>query len=113
MLAVGLWSRVRKRSPYRQRRARKAHRGELVQLDGSLHAWFEARGPQACLLTLVDDATGTSLGRFSAQETIWAAVDVLRLWLTRYGVPRALYTDWKTSTCACRTPKNAQRGRRR
>lgn len=95
MLAAGLWSRARKRSPYRQRRERKAHRGELVQLDGSFHAWFEGRGPQACLLTLVDDATGLTLGQFSAQETIWAAVGVLRLWLKRYGVPRALYTDWK------------------
>jgi transposase len=95
MLAAGLWSRTRKRSPHRRRRERKAHRGELVQLDGSLHAWFEGRGPQVCLLTLVDDATGTTLGQFSAQETIWAAVGVLRLWLTQYGVPRALYTDWK------------------
>ena len=95
MLAAGLWSRARKRAPHRQRRERKAHRGELVQLDGSLHAWFEGRAPHACLLTLVDDATGTTLGQFSAQETIWAAVGVLRLWLTQYGVPRALYTDWK------------------
>jgi transposase len=95
MLDAGLWSRARKRSPHRQRRERKAHRGELVQLDGSLHAWFEVRAPHACLLTLVDDATGTTLGQFSAQETIWAAVGVLRLWLTAYGVPRALYTDWK------------------
>ena len=78
MLADGLWSRARKRSPHRRRRERKAHFGELVQLDGSFHDWFEGRGPQSCLLTLVDDATGRSLGRFSAQETIWAAVAVLR-----------------------------------
>ena len=95
MLAAGLWSRARKRTPHRRRRARMAHRGELVHLDGSFHPWFEDRGPAACLLTLVDDATGTTLGQFSAQETIWAAVAVLRLWITRYGVPRALYTDWK------------------
>jgi transposase len=95
MLAAGLWSRARKRSPHRRRRARMAHRGELVQLDGSFHPWFEDRGPTACLLTLVDDATGATLGQFSPQETIWAAVAVLRLWVTRYGVPRALYTDWK------------------
>ena len=95
MLAAGLWSRARKRSPHRRRRERKAHRGELVQLDGSVHPWLEGRGPLACLLTLVDDATGTTLGQFGPQETIWAAVGVLRLWLTQYGVPRALYTDWK------------------
>jgi transposase len=40
MLAAGLWSRARKRSPYRRRRERKAHFGELVQLDGSFHRWF-------------------------------------------------------------------------
>jgi transposase len=95
MLAAGLWSRARQRSRHRRRRERKAHFGELVQLDGSFHPWFEARGPASCLLTLVDDATGRSLGRFAAQETIWAAVAVLRRWIEAYGIPRALYTDWK------------------
>jgi len=95
MLAAGLWSRARKRSPHRRRRERHAHFGELVQLDGSFHAWFERRGPQNCLLTMVDDATGQSLGRFGAQETIWAAAGVLRAWMEQFGVPRALYTDWK------------------
>lgn len=95
MLAAGLWSRVRRRSPHRRRRERKAHFGELVQLDGSFHPWFEDRAGASCLLTLVDDATGRTLGRFSAQETIWAAVAVLRDWMAAYGIPRALYTDWK------------------
>ena len=95
MLVAGLWSRARKRSPHRRRRERKAHFGELVQLDGSFHPWFEDRGPHSCLLTLVDDATGRSLGRFGAQETIWAAVEILRAWIDQYGIPRALYTDWK------------------
>src|SRR5207253_374001 len=74
MLTAGLWSRARKRSPHRRRRERKAHFGELVQMDGSVHPWFEGRGAPSCLLTLVDDATGNTLGRFGAQETIWAAV---------------------------------------
>jgi transposase len=95
MVAAGLWSRARKRSPHRQRRPRMAHFGELLQLDGSFHPWLEDRGPHSCLLTLVDDATGQSLGRFGAQETIWAAVGILRAWISRYGIPRALYTDWK------------------
>ena len=95
MLGEGLWSRARKRSPHRRRRPRKAHFGELVQLDGSVHRWFEDRGPASCLLTLVDDATGRSSGRFSAQETIWAAVAVVRQWIEAYGIPQALYTDWK------------------
>jgi transposase len=95
MLAAGLWSRARKRSPHRRRRERHTHFGELVQLDGSFHPWFERRGPQSCLLTMVDDATGQSLGRFGAQETIWAAAEVLRAWIAQFGLPRALYTDWK------------------
>jgi len=96
MLAAGLWSRQRTRTPYRQRRMRKAHFGELVQLDGSFHRWYEARGPQRCLITMVDDATSRSDGRFSGEETIWAAAAVLRRWIEQHGVPLALYTDWKT-----------------
>src|SRR5215210_2293635 len=95
MLAAELWSRARKRSPHRRRRERMTHFGELVQLDGSFHRWFEGRGPESCLLTLVDDATGRSLGRFGPQETLWAAVGIVRAWIGRYGIPRALYTDWK------------------
>lgn len=95
MLAEGLWSRARKRKAHRQRRERKAHFGELVQMDGSFHAWLEGRGPSGCLMNLVDDATGTTLCRLGEEETIWAAVGVLRAWIERYGVPRALYTDWK------------------
>ena len=95
MLAAGLWSRQRKRTPYRQRRERKAHFGELVQLDGSFHLWYEARAPQRCLMMMVDDATSRSDGRMGAAETIWAAAGVLRQWIERYGVPLALYTDWK------------------
>src|SRR5262249_47058294 len=95
MLAAGLWSRTRKRSLHRRRRERKAHFGELVQLDESFHAWLERRGPPSCLLTMVDDATGRSLGGLAAQETIWAAAGVLRAWVEQHGVPHALYTDWK------------------
>ena len=95
MLAEGLWSRARKTRQHRQRRARRAHFGDLVQLDGSFHEWLEQRGPRGCLMNLVDDATSTTLCRIGEQETIWAAVGVLRAWMEKYGVPRALYTDWK------------------
>lgn len=95
MVAAGLWSRARKRAPHRQRRERKSHFGELVQLDGSFHLWYESRAARGCLMNLVDDATGRTLARLGDQETIWAAVDVLRRWIETYGVPLALYTDWK------------------
>jgi hypothetical protein len=46
-------------------------------------------------MNMVDDATGTTCSRLGEQETMWAAVGVLRCWIGKYGVPRALYTDWK------------------
>jgi transposase len=95
MLEEGLWSRERRGRAHRRRRERKAHFGELVQLDGSFHDWLEGRGPRGCLMNMVDDATGTTLCRMGKEETIWAAVGVLRAWMERYGVPQALYTDWK------------------
>jgi len=95
MLGAGLWTRERRGRAHRRRRERKAHFGELVQLDGSFHDWLEGRGPRGCLMNMVDDATGTTLCRLGQEETIWAAVGVLRAWIERYGVPQALYTDWK------------------
>jgi transposase len=95
MLSAGLWSRKRKHKPHRKRRERKAHFGELVQMDGSFEKWLEGRGPAGCLMNMVDDATGTTLNRLGEQETIWAAAGVLRAWIESYGVPLALYTDWK------------------
>jgi hypothetical protein len=95
MLAEGLWSRQRKRKKHCQRRERKPHFGELVQLDGSFHDWLEGRGPRGCLMDMVDDATSRVEARMGKEETIWAAVGVLRAWIRNYGVPRALYTDWK------------------
>src|SRR3989441_12846151 len=74
---------------------RKPHFGELVQLDASFHPWLEDRAANGCLMHMVDDATGTVLCQFSAGETTWAAAHLLRAWIERYGVPRALYTDWK------------------
>jgi transposase len=95
MLTEGLWSRERKRRKHRRRRERKEHFGELVQLDGSFHPWLEERGPQGCLIDLADDATNTTLAQLGEEETIWAVADALRAWIERYGVPLALYVDWK------------------
>jgi transposase len=94
MLAEGLWSRER-----------KEHFGEWVQMDGSFHAWLEERGPEGWLMDLVDDATNTTLARLGQEETIWAAAGTLRAWIERYGVPQALYVDWKN---LYKRPANAQ-----
>lgn len=95
MLEEGLWSRERRRRRHRRRRERKEHFGEMVQMDGSFHPWLEERGPEGCLMDLVDDATNTTLARLGKEETIWAAAGALRAWIERYGVPLKLYVDWK------------------
>jgi transposase len=110
MLAEGLWSRERRRRPHRRRRERKEHFGEMVQMDGSFHAWLEERGPQGCLMDLVDDATNTTLARLGQEETIWAAAGALRAWIERYGVPQALYVDWKNLYKRCATGPERLRG---
>jgi transposase-like protein len=96
---AALWQRQRRRKPYRQRRGAEVHFGELVQLDGSFHQWLEERGPRGCLMHMVDDTTTQAQGWFSAEESIWAAVALLRRWIERCGVPQALYTGLvKTTT---------------
>jgi transposase len=111
--AAGLWSRRRRRRPHRQRRPRAAHFGELVQLDGSFHDWFEGRAPWPVLLTLVDDATGTTLAQFVPAETTWSAAGLLEAWVTPYGVPRALYTDWHGTYHRAPTASERDRSERR
>ena len=66
-----------------------------MQLDGSFHDWLEGRGLDGCLMNMVDDASGDTLARLGGEETIWTAAGVLRAWVKKYGVPVALYTDWK------------------
>jgi len=53
-------------------RERKEHFGELVQMDGSFHAWLEERGPEGCLIDMVDDATNATRAQLGEQETISA-----------------------------------------
>ena len=110
MLAERLWSRERKRKKHCQRRERKSHFGELVQLDGSFHDWLEGRGARGCLMDMVDDATSQTQAHLGKEETIWAAAGVLRTWIQKYGVPRALYTDWKNVYKRKATPGEQLRG---
>jgi len=110
MLAEGLWRRRRKRKPYRQRRERRRHFGELVQMDGSFHAWLEERGPDGCLMNMTDDATSEVELRLGKEETIWAAANTLRTWIEKHGVPQALYVDWKNVYKRAPTQREQLRG---
>ena len=67
LLVAGLWKRQRRRKSYRERRERKAHFGEMVQIDGSHHKWFENRGGESCLMSMIDDATNRR-GSYMAEK---------------------------------------------
>ena len=95
LLAAGLWKKIRKRAKHRQMRERRARFGELVQMDGSHHKWFENRGEECCLIDMTDDATGECLGFFDEEETSMLALRVLQAWVKKYGIPMALYVDKK------------------
>jgi hypothetical protein len=99
-----LWRPRRKRSRHRQRRQRKEHFGELVQMDGSHHRWFGEEKQPSCLMDMVDDATGTTLALMDARETTGLAMNALWLWCERYGIPRALYVDRKNVFVTTREP---------
>lgn len=95
MIEEGIWKPKRaKQSPTHQLRERRACYGELVQIDGSDHAWFEDRGPKCTLLVFIDDATG-QLGElwFVPEETFFAYCEAARHYLERYGKPVAFYSD--------------------
>lgn len=95
MIESGLWKpKVRRAKPLHLARPRRACLGELVQIDGSHHDWFEQRGPRCCLTAFIDDATGrVTAARFDGAETTEGYMAVLRSHITEHGVPLALYSD--------------------
>ena len=95
MAADGLWRpKGRKQARIHQRRARRPCLGELVQVDGSPHDWFEGRGARCTLIVFVDDATSQLLAlRFAPAETTQAYMETLDHYLSRHGRPVALYSD--------------------
>ena len=96
LIKEGLWAVTRKRKKrHKAWRARRGHFGELVQMDGSHYLWFEIRGKMYCLMVMIDDATGIRMSLLSDGETTDAAMQLLWMWIERYGVPGFLYTDKK------------------
>src|SRR5262249_60252534 len=91
--AQGIDHFCRRPRPHRAWRARKAHVGELVQLDGSHHAWLEGRGPRGVLMASIDDASSRVWARFYSHEGTWPALGSLFRSVQSYGVPLALYAD--------------------
>ncbi len=95
LLEAKLWCRHRKRKDYRQRRERRECFGELLQIDGSDHAWFGDNYPRCCLLNIVDDATSTTLSQLDYGETCKVLLSTFKWWVERYGIPKAVYVDLK------------------
>ena len=93
LIGAGLWQSRRQRSVHRRWRARKEHWGEMVQMDGSHHDWFEGRRTWAVMMVLIDDATNQTYARFFEEETTVAAMTSFRRYGEQYGLPRSLYVD--------------------
>jgi transposase len=95
MIQAGLWQAKRRRAKrVHNPRQRRECLGELVQIDGSHHDWFEGRSTKCCLIAFIDDATGRVLGaRFFEQETTPGYLAVLHELVQRWGAPLALYSD--------------------
>lgn len=95
MISEGLWKPKRARKPViHQMRERRACFGELVQIDGSDHDWFEKRAPKCTLLVFIDDATGQLLELwFVPDETFFAYCEASRHYFERYGKPVTFYSD--------------------
>lgn len=94
MIKSGLWNAKREKRPIiHQQRKRRARSGELVQIDGSPHAWFEDRGEPCNLLVFIDDATGRTFGKFFQTETTAGYMQTMVEYITQYGAPLAVYSD--------------------
>ena len=95
MIEEGMWKPKRAKKPSaHQMRERRACFGEMVQIDGSDHAWFEERGPKCTLLVYIDDATGQLMELwFVPDETFFAYCEASRHYFERYGKPVAFYSD--------------------
>ncbi|MBN2547245.1 MAG: ISNCY family transposase [Spirochaetes bacterium] len=95
LIKNGLWERKRNRQKHRSRRERKQHFGEMIQLDGSHHQWFENNVKKSCLMNMIDDSTNTTLSLMAQEETTEAAMLLLWSWIDKYGIPMSIYCDRK------------------
>jgi hypothetical protein len=95
MAAAGIWLPRDQQIPRpHQPRYRRECFGELVQIDGCEHPWFEDRGPSCSLLVYVDDATGKLMEmRFERTESAFGYFEATKVYLRRHGKPVAFYSD--------------------
>lgn len=106
--AAGVTHFQRRKRPHRAWRARKAHVGALLQMDGSHHAWFEGRGPTCVLMAYIDDASSRVSARFYEYEGTVPALESFGRYVRCYGVPLCAYADKHTTYRAPGEPTVAQ-----
>ena len=96
-MAEGLWLSRTQRRTFHQPRLRRENYGELIQIDGSDHRWFEQRGDPCTLRVFIDDATSKLMQlRFVPSESTDAYFEALHGYLTTHGCPVAFYSDKHT-----------------
>jgi transposase len=95
MIRAGVWeAKTKKKSETHPARPRRMSRGELVQIDGSDHAWLEERGPKATLLVFVDDATSEILAaEFAPEECYFSYGELCKRYFKEQGLPKSFYSD--------------------
>ena len=95
MTNANLWIPRKKRAPkIQQPRQRRSCVGELIQIDGSDHDWFEGRAPRCTLLVFIDDATSRLMQlHFTHEESTFSYFAITRSYLEQHGKPLALYSD--------------------
>jgi len=97
MQDAGIWLSRKRRRTFHQPRLRRECLGELIQIDGSDHRWFEDRGPACTLFVFIDDATSTLMQlRFVISESTFSYFEALDLYLAAHGRPVASYSDKHT-----------------
>ena len=95
MKAEGIWKpKPKKKKEPHYERPRRMHRGELVQIDGSVHAWLEERADKAVLLVFVDDASSAILAaKFVPVENYFNYGELCKEYFREHGLPKAFYSD--------------------
>ncbi len=96
LIEQGLWQTKRARK-HRKWRERKPCSGQMIQMDGSHHDWFEGRSPKCVLMGYIDDATNRRYARFYEYEGVFPAMDSLKRYIKCYGIPQSLYLDKHTT----------------
>lgn len=97
LIETGDWKKVRKGRNHREWRERKHYFGEMEQMDGSHHDWFEGRGAKCVLMCYIDDAVNNVFAKFYEYEGSIPAMDSFKGYIREYGIPMSIYVDKHTT----------------